>query len=146
MSIVVRRAEAKDLLSIQYLIAKAGLRENGIEQNLKGFLVVLNEENQLIGTVGIEQYERDGLLRSLVLDSNIWNAQLTLEFLHLVLQYAKEQELDKIYLCSKGTNTLFQQLGFREVKEKEVPEAIQASAHYQRNIGLDTKLWACELV
>lgn len=146
MSIVVRKAEEKDLLLIQRLVAKAGLREDGIEQHIERFLVVSNEEDKLIGTVGVEKYNSDGLLRSLVLDSPIWNARLSLEFLQLVLNYAEEQEIETVYLCSKGTNSLFHQLGFRQVGEEEVPEAVRKSSHFRRNTKGDTKVWVCSLL
>ncbi|MDT8860446.1 hypothetical protein N0O92_09380 [Alkalihalobacillus sp. MEB130] len=145
MGIVVRKAKMKDMLPIQRLVAKAGLRDEGIEQYIESFLVVEDEDENLIGTVGIEQYEENGLLRSLVLDSPIWNAKLSLEFLQLTLKYAEEQRMDTVYLCAKGTNALFHQLGFREVEKEDVPEPVKNSSHFQRNALVDAKVWACEL-
>jgi N-acetylglutamate synthase-like GNAT family acetyltransferase len=146
MGIVVRKAREKDMLPIQRLVAKAGLRDEGIEQYIKSFLVVEDPDEQLIGTVGIEQYKKNGLLRSLVLDSPIWNAKLSLEFLQLTLKYAQEQKIETIYLCAKGTNALFYQLGFREVTKEDVPSTVKSSPHFQRNANAETKVWACELL
>ncbi|GAE33623.1 hypothetical protein [Halalkalibacter akibai] len=145
MGIVVRKAKEQDMLQVQRLVAKAGLREEGIEQYIKNFLVVEDEDQQLIGTVGIEQYETEGLLRSLVLDSPIWTAKLSLEFLQLTLKYAEEQAMETVYLCAKGTNALFHQLGFREMEKEEVPDSIKGSPHFKRNAVGETKVWACEL-
>ncbi|MBP3952776.1 GNAT family N-acetyltransferase [Bacillus suaedae] len=145
MSIVVRKAEQKDLLPIQRLVAKAGLRDEGIEQYINEFLVVEDDSENLIGTVGIEQYDGDGLLRSLVLDSPIWDAKLSLEFLQLTLKYAEEKDIETVYLCAKGTNALFHQLGFREVDLDDVPSAIQSSPHFKKNAKQDVKVWACGL-
>lgn len=139
---IVRKAEEKDLLNIQKLIAKAGLREEGIVENLDRFLVVLNEENEMIGTVGLEKYEQDGLLRSLVLDSPIWTARLSLEFLEVALNYAKEQQIKTVYLCSKGTNALFHQLGFRHINLTAVPETIKQSSHFKKNQKVEMNVWA----
>ena len=146
MSIIIRKAEEKDLLFIQRLVAKAGLREDGIEWHIDRFLVVSNAEDQVIGTVGIEKYQTDGLLRSLVLDSPIWNARLSLEFLQLTLTYAKEQGIETVYLCSKGTNSLFHQLGFRQVEEENIAEQVRLSPHFRRNAKAETKVWVCSLV
>ncbi|GAE27221.1 hypothetical protein JCM9140_3349 [Halalkalibacter wakoensis JCM 9140] len=145
MGIVVRKGEMRDMLPIQKLVAKAGLRDQGIEQYIESFLVVEDEEENMIGTVGVEQYEQYGLLRSLVLDSPIWNAKLSLEFLQLTLKYAEEQQIETVYLCAKGTNALFHQLGFREVEKDEVPKAIKNSEHFRKNANGDAKVWACEL-
>ncbi|WP_227937029.1 hypothetical protein [Alkalihalobacillus deserti] len=146
MGIVVRKAKDQDMLPIQRLVAKAGLRDEGIEQNIESFLVVEDQDQNLIGTVGIEQYETEGLLRSLVLDSPIWTAQLSLEFLQLTLKYAEEQDMETIYLCTKGTNALFHQLGFREIEKEEVPDPIKGSPHFRRNAKADAKVWACSLL
>ncbi|MFC0471700.1 GNAT family N-acetyltransferase [Halalkalibacter kiskunsagensis] len=146
MTIVVRKAKEKDMLPIQRLVAKAGLRDEGIDQYIKSFLVVEDQEQQLIGTVGIEQYEENGLLRSLVLDSPIWNASLSFEFLQLTLKYAQEQQIETVYLCAKGTNALFHQLGFRVVAKEDVPSDVQSSPHFKRNAKAETKVWACELL
>ncbi|WP_332628625.1 GNAT family N-acetyltransferase [Halalkalibacter flavus] len=147
MGIVVRKAKNKDMLPIQRLVAKAGLRDEGIEQYIESFLVVEDEEESLIGTVGVEKYEESGLLRSLVLDSPIWNAKLSLEFLQLTLKYAEEQHIETVYLCAKGTNALFRQLGFREVDKEDVPETLKHSEHFKRNATekAEAKVWACEL-
>ncbi|ARK32759.1 hypothetical protein [Halalkalibacter krulwichiae] len=146
MGIVVRKAKTNDMLKIQRLVAKAGLRDEGIEQYIKSFLVVEDENQTLIGTVGVEQYETEGLLRSLVLDSPIWNASLSLEFLQLTLKYAEEQNMETVYLCAKGTNALFHQLGFREMDKSDVPHSIKSSPHFQRNAKADVKVWACSLL
>ncbi|WP_088104399.1 GNAT family N-acetyltransferase [Halalkalibacter urbisdiaboli] len=145
MSIVVRKANTKDLLPIQRLLAKAGLTEDGLDQHVAQFLVVENEQEEIIGTVGMEQYDSYGLLRSLVLNSPIWTGQLSLEFLQVTLSYAEEQGIQTVYLCAKGTNPLFQQLGFKEVQAPSLPTEIQGSKHYQQNKGPDTRIWACEL-
>lgn len=145
MSIVVRKAEKKDLLKVQRLVARAGLREEGIEKAINDFLVVEDTSENIIGTIGIERYKQHGLFRSLVLESPIWDARLSLEFLQLTLKYAEEQNIETVYLCAKSTNSLFHQLGFREVDKEDVPKSIQNSPHFQKTANQGTKVWGCEL-
>ncbi|WP_100374192.1 GNAT family N-acetyltransferase [Bacillus sp. FJAT-45037] len=145
MSIVVRRAATKDILPIQRLVARAGLHGNGIEHQVSQFLVVEDDQEQVIGAVGIEQYKKDALLRSLVLDSPIWTGPLTLEFLQVALAYAKEQDVENVYMCAKSSSPLFYQLDFKEVKKEFVPKDIQQSTHYQQTVDQSVRVWACEL-
>ncbi len=145
MSIIVRKAKEQDLLMLQKLLAKAGVREAGIAEHVEHFLVVTDGANRIIGTVGIEKYEESGLLRSLVLDSTIWTARLSLEFLEVALHYAKEQNISSIYLCSKGTNALFHELGFRPINLEDVPFPIRKSSHFRDNVKKDTRVWTCAL-
>ncbi|MCK0470031.1 hypothetical protein [Halalkalibacter sp. APA_J-10(15)] len=145
MAIVVRKAKQEDLLKVQRLVAKAGLRDEGIEHIIEHFLIVENDAEQLIGTVGIEMYEEVGLLRSLILQSPEWDAKLSLEFLQLTLKYAEEQKLKTVYLCAKATSALFHQLGFREVVKESIPKAIQESAHFKKHQTDDVKIWCCHI-
>lgn len=145
LGIFVRRAEEKDLLRIQRLVAKAGLREKGIEQHVDRFIVVANKDDQLIGTVGVEKYGTDGLLRSLVLDSVMWNEYLSLQFLEVVLQHTKEQQIDTVYLCTKGTNMLFHYLGFQKTNVENVPDHVKKSPHFQQNMKRRSDVWVCSL-
>ncbi|GAE31290.1 hypothetical protein [Halalkalibacter hemicellulosilyticus] len=146
MAMVVRKAKQEDLLKVQRLVAKAGLRDEGIEHIIEHFLIVENDAEQLIGTVGIEMYEEVGLLRSLVLQSPEWDAKLSLEFLQLTLKYAEEQKLKAVYLCAKATSALFHQLGFREVVKERIPKEIQESAHFKKHQTADVKIWCCPIV
>ncbi|WP_062052035.1 hypothetical protein [Bacillus sp. JCM 19034] len=144
MAMIVRKAKQEDLLQVQRLVAKAGLRDEGIEHIIEHFLVVENESKQLIGTVGIEVYKEVGLLRSLVLQSAEWDAKLSFDFLQLTLRYAEERKLHAVYLCAKSTSALFHQIGFREVARKDVPEVIRESAHFQ-NQDETAKVLCCKL-
>ena len=91
MGIVIRIATEKDLLPIQHLLAKASLSERGIEQNIENFLVVEDPDKKIIGTVGIEPIGKDGLLRSLVMASESWNAKIGLNFIELEVSYGKQK-------------------------------------------------------
>lgn len=139
---IVRKAKNSDLLLIQKLLAKAGVREEGIEDHIEHFLVVINDRNELIGTIGMEKYEEEGLFRSFVIDSNEWDAQLSLQFLSVALQYAKEQDVMTIYLCTKGTNRLFHKLGFKKIPFEEVPPTIKESAHFRTNVTTEMNVWS----
>ncbi|MEC2073498.1 GNAT family N-acetyltransferase [Alkalihalophilus marmarensis] len=145
MSIVVRRAATKDILPIQRLVARAGLSSAGIEHAVSQFLVVENEDEQIIGAVGIEQYEHNALMRSLVLDSPIWTGVLTLEFLQVALAYAKDQDIRTVYMCAKSSSPLFYQLDFKEVKKERIPKVVKQSTHYQQTVDESVRVWACEL-
>ncbi|UOE93957.1 GNAT family N-acetyltransferase [Alkalihalobacillus sp. LMS39] len=141
MSIVVRIAEEKDLLPVQRLVAKAGLEEKGIEQHIHDFLVV-EEQQKIVGTVGIEHLGVDGLLRSLVIQSESWNAKIGLEFLEVALQFAKQKGVETLYLLTKQSIQFFEYLGFHEVKEEEVPEKIRQSPHFHQYVPGVTKVMA----
>jgi amino-acid N-acetyltransferase len=142
MGIVIRIATEKDLLPIQHLLAKANLSERGIEQNIDNFLVVEDEEKKVIGTVGIEPIDKDGLLRSLVLSSESWNAKIGLNFIELAVAYGKQKGYKNLYLLTNSTLPFFEYIGFRILAENEIPEHLKTSEHFSQYVEGVTKVMA----
>ncbi|MCT8140088.1 hypothetical protein H1D32_21770 [Anaerobacillus sp. CMMVII] len=142
MGIVIRIATEKDLLPIQHLLAKASLSERGIEQNIDNFLVVEDPEKKIIGTVGIEPVGRDGLLRSLVLASETWNAKVGLNFIELAVAYGKQKGYEKLFLLTNTSLPFFEYIGFKIVEENEIPEHLKASEHFSQYVEGVTKVMA----
>lgn len=57
----VTRAELPGLLA---LLSEVDLPPDGVEEHLDGFMAALTMEGRIIGCIGLERYERLGLLRS----------------------------------------------------------------------------------
>ncbi|MED1561126.1 hypothetical protein AJ85_19490 [Alkalihalobacillus alcalophilus ATCC 27647 = CGMCC 1.3604] len=145
MSLVVRKAEKHDLLKIQRLMARAGAQDTAIDEQVTKFLVVENDEKAIIGIAGIEKGKKNGLIRSFILDSPTWTAEMSIEFMDIVLAYAKERKIERIYACTKGKTPLFWQLGFRQIDKEEVPIDVSSLPHYQRTIGQNVAVWSYDL-
>ncbi|WP_096203037.1 GNAT family N-acetyltransferase [Bacillus sp. FJAT-45350] len=145
MGIVIRIAEEKDLLPIQRLVAKAGLSEQGIENNIGDFLVVEDTNKQIVGTVGIERLGLDGLLRSLVIKTEKSNAKIGLEFVELAIAYAKQQNIQNLFLLTNKSVQFFEYLGFEVVDDEEIPSHIKDSSHFKQYVKGVTKVLSCEL-
>lgn len=142
MGIVIRIATEKDLLPIQHLLAKASLSERGIEQNIDNFLVVEDPEKKIIGTVGFEPIENDGLLRSLVMSSESWNAKIGLDFIELAVSYGKQKGYETLYLLTNSSLPFFEYIGFRILEENEIPMHLRASEHFAQYVDGVTKVLA----
>ncbi|KYG29236.1 hypothetical protein [Alkalihalobacillus trypoxylicola] len=146
MSLIVRKANHNDLLKIQRLMARAGIKETAIDEQVTKFLVVENDQQEIIGTAGIEKGKNNGLIRSFILDSPTWTAEMSIEFMDIVLSYAKGKKIKKIYACTKGKNPLFYQLGFKKISSEEVPEDVSKLAHFQRSIQQEVSIWSYDLL
>ncbi|MFN7252081.1 MAG: GNAT family N-acetyltransferase [Anaerobacillus sp.] len=142
MGIVIRIATEKDLLPIQHLLAKANLSERGIEDNIDNFLVVEDPDKKIIGTVGIEPIENDGLLRSLVMSSESWNAKIGLDFIELAVAYGKQKGYETLYLLTNSSMPFFEYIGFKILEENEIPEHLKLSEHFAQYVEGVTKVMA----
>ena len=142
MGVVIRIATDKDLLQIQHILVKAGLSKEGIEQNIDNFLVACTADKKIVGTVGIEPLGRDGLLRSLVLTSETWNAKIGLDFIELAVAYGKQKGYETLYLLTNSSFPFFEYIGFQVVEETKIPEHIRDSEHFQQYVEGVTKVMA----
>lgn len=135
MAINIRVAEQKDTEQILALLEGANVRSGGVVENIGQFLVVEAEENgelSTVGTVGLEILEEKyGLMRSLVMKNQTWNAQVGVELLQLFLAYAQTTGIERLYLLTLSTaEPFFIHMGFSTASKEEIPSAVALSPHF----------------
>lgn len=140
MGIVIRIATEKDLLPIQHLLAKANISEQGIEKNWDHFLVAEDSTKKLIGTVGIEPLGKDGLIRSLVMTSENWNAKIGLDFIELAVAFGKQKGFETLFLMTNSSLPFFEYIGFQILEESEIPDHVKQSDHFSQYVEGVTKV------
>ncbi|MGB8956094.1 MAG: GNAT family N-acetyltransferase [Tumebacillaceae bacterium] len=135
MAISIRRANEGDVTTIEALLDGAGVHSGGIVDNIARFLVVEEErdvDKRVVGTVGLEVYEeRYGVMRSLVMQGDAWNARIGVELLRLFVAFAETQGIDELYLLTQSTAPdLFIHMGFSTAAPEEIPAAVAACQHF----------------
>lgn len=127
----VRKATTADVEWIISLLRNANINDRGVDKHLHRFLVVEDpaQSNSRVGTVGLEVYGEQGLLRSFVMESESWNATAGLQLIGVVLAYTGRLGLRNIYLLTGMAQTIFEHFGFREVDWEKVPADIRRSDH-----------------
>jgi amino-acid N-acetyltransferase len=144
MTIILRQAmqhEAKDLLQ---LVGKAGLQSEGIKESIENYLVVVNDEGETIGTVGLERIGKDGLLRSFVLKQKYSSETLLLKLIDKILVYSKDKGVETLYLLTKAVH-MFEALSFKVVPKGKVPPHIESADHVKNNAASGAELLAYAL-
>ncbi|TMW72156.1 GNAT family N-acetyltransferase [Alteribacter natronophilus] len=134
MGVIVRKAESEDTLRLQRLLAKAGVMEQVYDEEPTEFIVAENEQNELIGTAGITEIGKgEGLLRSLVIDSEKTGAVFLMEFLETATAFAKKKGFGSLYILTSGKQSFLGQMGFSPVAPDHIPKNLKQSAHYRKN-------------
>ncbi|MCS1352312.1 GNAT family N-acetyltransferase [Mechercharimyces sp. CAU 1602] len=127
---LIRRAEERDITPICQLLCQAGLHEEGVDKHIDHFLVIEREEDeQILGAVGIEVYGDEGLLRSFVIESEVWNGKVGLELFGAALSFAQYLRLTKVYLFAGVTKRFFEEAGFTQVPWEVLPVELKKSDH-----------------
>lgn len=137
MAIFIRLARKQDVDEIKALLNKAQLHTDGVEQHLSRFVVVEHETDdpvdarKIVGTAGIERHGDDGLLRSWVMESETWNAQVGLDLIRVMIALARNEKLQRLFLLTTGSQPFFEFLGFSSVDWGAMPLSIQQAPHVQ---------------
>jgi amino-acid N-acetyltransferase len=140
LSITVRVAGVDDAKQLIALLESAGMRSGGVEEHIGQFLIVEAEEDgklSAVGMVGLEILEgRYGLMRSLVMKNQSWNAQIGVELLRLFVAYAQTLGIERLYLLTRSTTEpFFIHMGFSTARLEEIPPAVALSPHFSACLG-----------
>ena len=122
--LMIRKAVPSDLPTIRTFIEKTEL--DFVQELI--FILVEDEQRELIGVVGIQEIQNIGLLRSLVLVPH-FPVEKIVTFLESILQIALKNNYKSLYLATnnKGSIRLFQLLGFMEIEQQELPLELKLS-------------------
>jgi amino-acid N-acetyltransferase len=140
---MLRRANRKDLDGLKAFLSRAGLGIEGLtEEGAEYFLLLENEDRSWRGTLGIEPYQENGLLRSLVVTSGQAENDIFMLFQQAFL-LAKEEKIQHLFLAAKKSVAvpLFQILGFQIITKDELPEALSQSAHINHILNVDNSMF-----
>jgi amino-acid N-acetyltransferase len=136
VAIIIRLAKPSDLLDIKRLLVKANVNSEGIDKHLERFIVVENQINnrtadkRIIGTAGMECWGKDGLLRSLVMESESWTAQVGMDLVKVIMALARNEKLERLFLLTASSESFFSHLGFTEIDWDEVPAHVKESTQF----------------
>ena len=125
----VRQARPGDLPALQELLSLCGLPFDGVPDHLDTFLVAL-DQGRLTGSVGLERYGPDGLLRSLAVHPDYRGRGLGTRLTRLALREAHRLGLRQVFLLTETASEYFLRFQFRRVPRQQAPPAVQASVEF----------------
>lgn len=138
MANVIRTSTKEDLMMLKCFLEEANLSTEGIENFIEYFVLIENEEGNIVASLGLEPVKEIGVLRSLVVHSNIQEADLLTIFQH-VYKLAKKKELSTIYLSTNKSNSisLFQMMGFNHVDKVDLPKEFELSTSGNQILAME---------
>jgi amino-acid N-acetyltransferase len=125
----VRQARPGDLPALRELLSLCGLPFDGVPDHLNAFLVTL-DQGRLTGSVGVERYGVDGLLRSLAVHPDYRGRGLGTNLTRRALREARRLGLRRVVLLTETASEYFLRLQFRRVPRQQAPPAVQASVEF----------------
>jgi amino-acid N-acetyltransferase len=93
--------------------------------------VVAEEAGQVVGTVGLEVYGAEALLRSAVVDPDRRGSGLGNELVAGLLDRAGKRGIREVYLLTTTAERWFPRFGFARVPREDVAPSVRASEEFR---------------
>jgi len=111
------------------LLSSEKLPASDLPESLKNFLVVI-ENHELVGVVGLETYGNYGLLRSLVVHPNSRNQNIAGKLVAQLEKLALAKDLKSIFLLTETAQDYFSRKGYQAISRAEMPSEVQQSSEF----------------
>ncbi len=122
-------ARESDWEQIVSLLASSGLPTEGLEEHRPTTLVV-REGDRILGSVAIEMYGSDALLRSLAVSAECRGRGLGWRLAASALDLARSRGAARVYLLTETAAAFFRRIGFRDVARSDVPGGVRRSVEF----------------
>jgi N-acetylglutamate synthase-like GNAT family acetyltransferase len=126
---IYRHAKFSDLEAIGAILDKNNLPSEDCRDHIDHF-IVLEINGQLSGIGGLEHHGHYGLLRSIVINTDVRNRGLGKKITQKIIDQARDDGIKTLYLLTEGAAEYFAALGFTTVKRTDVPLPIRQSRQF----------------
>ena len=126
---MIRSATEKDYLTVRDLLQSESLPTIDLDRNLSHFFV-MTDENEIVGSIGMEVYEDSALLRSMVVSSSHRNKGIASALVTELTRYAREKNVTTIYLITNTAEEYFKKAGFKSIPREEVKDSVLQSQEF----------------
>jgi amino-acid N-acetyltransferase len=128
-AIVITAAEPKHRQAIIALLLSERLPVEDLPVNLQNFFIA-TDNTIIIGTIGLEVYGRDGLLRSLVVKPEYRKMKIAVGLINTIEKLGESLGLKSIYLLTETARDYFAGKGYELMERKDAPQLLQQSTEF----------------
>jgi amino-acid N-acetyltransferase len=124
-----RIAAGADLVAALDLIERSGLPLDGLTDHADRLLVV-RDEDRVVGSAALELYGDVALLRSVAVDTALRGLGVGQRVTLAALGLARQRGVRDVFLLTTTAETFFPRFGFEPTTRANVPDAVQQSAEF----------------
>jgi amino-acid N-acetyltransferase len=123
-------ASPSDWNEIRNLLTASGMQVQGALNHLNNF-VLATENGRAVGAIGMEIYGDIGLVRSLVVASNMRGKAIGKRLVKHLIERARARQLSALYLLTGRVDPLFERFGFEKMARADMPTKLYVSVELQ---------------
>ena len=139
-----RTATANDLTQITSLLKQNNLPFEDCAEHLKNFIVLENEQ-KIIGTGGLEIYGNIGLLRSIAVLPEFQNQGLGENIYLKIKTFARSCNINQLFLLTETADHYFAKHGFKTVNRESVPNKIRKTEQFSGLCPTSAIVMSCNI-
>jgi N-acetylglutamate synthase-like GNAT family acetyltransferase len=126
---MIRPATEQDYSQVCALLQSESLPIVDLEKELPHFFVKM-ENDGIVGSIGLELYERSALLRSMIVNPAYRNKGIASELVHELASYAKGKGVKNLFLITNTAENYFRKQGFIRIERENVEMAVLQSKEF----------------
>ena len=126
--IEIEKAKKEDIPSILELMKDAGLAAEGLED---AELWIMRKNGKVSGSIGLELWGKQGLLRSLVIAKNERSKGLGSALVLYVIEQARQSGVNELYLLTDQVGEYYLRFGFEYFERKKVSGDVLQSSEFR---------------
>lgn len=124
----LRPADVDELAVCIGLLAEAGLPTEDVA--IERIAMVAELDGDVVGLIGLEQFESTGLLRSLAVDRRHRNSGLGRTLVRALEKLGVERGIEALWLLTTDADAYFEALGYVRRARAAAPDSIAATAEF----------------
>ncbi len=125
----IRPALPSDLPAIKQILESEGLPYLGVPEHIATFFVA-EQQNIIIGSIGLEVYGETALLRSAVVVRPEQKKGIGKAMYSTIIEFAKSKQITRLVLLTTTAEIYFRKKGFASIPQSSVQGAITSSAEF----------------
>lgn len=125
-----RLSQNEDLDEIRNLLQTSGLPVSDVIESKIDFIVATTAKNKLVGCIGVERYEKEGLLRSFAVDKAWRNKRIGHELLCRLFSLSRQYNITNLHLLTTTAEKFFLTAGFTVSSREDAPSVISSTSEF----------------
>ena len=127
---MIQKANKTDLHSIKQLLTVNNLPIEDVQLGKIHFFIFKNE-SRIVGTIGLEEYDNIGLIRSLAVVNPYKSRGIGTKLVKYLLDYCQSKNIDYVYLLTTTAHEYFFRFGFKIIDRAKAPESIRQTSEFK---------------
>ena len=124
-------AVPQDQKGVQALLQTCELPFEDLSPEHLAHFFVVKDQDQVVGSIGLEVRGEFGLLRSLALGQSLRGQGLGIQLVEKIEAYARSRQISAFYLLTTTADRFFAHLGYQETPRESAPAPLQETAEFQ---------------